>query len=117
MKKQIILWIGALLLSFGVMQSQVHAEESVALTGVLQIRDDQVFVGDQQVLFGRSVKELQNTTADFDYNKNKITESIWDEMKGMTGRSIGVVGIQTNSGLELVMISGEEYDNPTFKKK
>ena len=117
MKKILLLIFGVALLSFGAIQKDVQAQNVDVISGFLEVREDQIFVGEEKISMGGSAHYLQNTISEVDYNKNKQLESLWDEIKLMRGQFIAVSVVRVDGNLEVVAISGQEYENPALKDK
>ena len=121
MKKYLILCLGALLIGLGNVQSTVSAQAvMVSVEGILEIQGENVSLQGELLLFGRSVAELQNTQAEYDYNKDGQIGTIWDELKGFNNQIIVVAGMPSGrpgSGIYITMINGMSYANPYLKDK
>ena len=121
MKKYLILCLGALLFGLSSVQSTASAQAiMVSVEGILDIQGDNVFLQGEPLLFGRSTAELQNTQAEYDYNKDGQIGTIWDELKGFNNQIIVVAGMPNGApggGVYVAMINGTSYEKPYLKDK
>ena len=121
MKKYLILYLGVLFFLFGSIQSTVNAQvPEVSVEGVLDFQGDKISLQGEPLLFGRSVSELQNIQAEYDYNQDGQIGTIWDELKGLSNQIIVIAGKPKGSsgeGIYVAMINNKSYENPYLKDK
>ncbi|MEA2054904.1 MAG: hypothetical protein U9O96_07375 [Candidatus Thermoplasmatota archaeon] len=94
------------------MQMREKAMENMTeVSGTFSCEDGPYYVDGQVVSFGPEWF-IENVTARSDYDRDGTYETIKEELKGLNGTKVTVIGIMKNDGIIAFYINGIWYRNP-----
>ncbi len=97
-------------------QARIHARENAMknmteVNGTLSYNGDSYYVDGQKVSFGPEWF-LENMTAKSDYDRDGKYETMKEELNGLEGSEVTIMGIMKNDTVNAFYINGIWYKNP-----